>query len=152
MMPGTPTAVSSARRLAPARVTAGRGGAQAHRWPGSLARLRTELEERWRMTLERVVALSLAYYDAAEHPRPGSATADQSLPDGPASASQLARQAVSERQRLAEIEAALDRISAGHYGSCEECGRPIAPGVLVAHPEARFCAACGRQAAVPRAT
>lgn len=148
MMPGTPTAVSSARRPAPARVTARRGGAPAHRWPGSLARRRAELEDRWRMTLERVVALSLAYYDAAEHLHPGSAAVDQPLPNGPASASQLARQAVSERQRLAEIEAALDRIAAGHYGSCEECGRPIAPGLLVAHPEARFCAACRRQAAV----
>ena len=60
-------------------------------------------------------------------------------------ARQLARQAVAERQALAEIEAALDRMTAGHYGWCEQCRRPIAAALLAAQPQARYCSACGRQ-------
>jgi DnaK suppressor protein len=43
---------------------------------------------------------------------------------------------------LAEIEAALARVDAGEYGTCERCGRPIAPERLEARPTARACVAC----------
>jgi DnaK suppressor protein len=51
----------------------------------------------------------------------------------------LVRQA---RTRLAELDAALDRLDAGTYGSCERCGRPIPPARLDARPEARTCVGC----------
>ncbi len=112
-----------------------------HLGPGGLAERRALLEARWRDRLERVTALSLAYHDAA-----------QSVPAGLTGgrgasvrrARQLARQAVAERQALAEIEAALDRIAVGRYGRCEQCSRPIAAALLAAQPQVRFCAACGR--------
>lgn len=115
-----------------------------HLGPGGLAQRRAQLEARWRDKLERVTTLSVAYHDAA-----------QSVPTGLQRnrgtsfrrARQLARQAVAERQALAEIEAALDRIAAGRYGWCEQCARPIAAALLTAQPQARFCAACGRQPA-----
>ncbi len=46
------------------------------------------------------------------------------------------------RRTLAELEAASDRVAAGTYGTCESCGRPIAPARLEARPEARTCIAC----------
>lgn len=40
---------------------------------------------------------------------------------------------------LREIEAALARIEAGTYGSCERCRAPIGRARLEAVPHARFC-------------
>jgi RNA polymerase-binding transcription factor DksA len=45
----------------------------------------------------------------------------------------------SVESELTELEAALKRLDAGKYGSCEVCGRPIADGRLEAMPAARFC-------------
>lgn len=47
-----------------------------------------------------------------------------------------------ERQELAEIESALDRIKAGAYGMCENCGNSIREARLQAIPWARLCIRC----------
>jgi RNA polymerase-binding transcription factor DksA len=46
------------------------------------------------------------------------------------------------REALAEISDALERMDAGTYGLCEDCGSPIPGERLVALPAARFCVAC----------
>jgi DnaK suppressor protein len=116
--------------------------------PGGLAQWRSLLETRWRDRLERVTALSVAYHEAAQ-------SAPSGPPDsrGPSArrARQLAREAVTERQALAEIEAALDRIAAGRYGWCEQCRRPISAALLAAQPQARYCGACRHVSAQPTA-
>ena len=43
------------------------------------------------------------------------------------------------QQTLAEIDAALQRIEDGTYGTCEVCGKPIPPERLAAIPWARLC-------------
>ena len=43
-----------------------------------------------------------------------------------------------------EVEAALGRIDAGTYGTCERCGRPIAAQRLDALPYVRHCIKCAR--------
>ena len=43
---------------------------------------------------------------------------------------------------LSEVEQALRRIEQGTYGRCEQCGREIALGRLVAIPYARLCVEC----------
>jgi RNA polymerase-binding protein DksA len=48
------------------------------------------------------------------------------------------------RRRLADVEAAMVRRDAGHYGTCESCGRPIAAERLAARPAARTCIDCAR--------
>jgi RNA polymerase-binding transcription factor DksA len=109
--------------------------------PGPAQR-RALLEARWRESVERITALSIAYHDAA-----------QLAPSGlPAShgrhsrrARRLARQAAAERHALAEIEAALERITARRYGWCEQCSRLIGMARLAAQPQARYCAACDRE-------
>ncbi|NPC96561.1 TraR/DksA family transcriptional regulator [Nocardioides sp. zg-DK7169] len=45
-------------------------------------------------------------------------------------------------QRLAEIDAALERLAAGGYGVCTRCGRPIPPERLAVRPAASTCVSC----------
>ena len=52
------------------------------------------------------------------------------------------------RERLAEVDQALERLRQGTYGGCERCGRPIGGDRLAARPAARTCFACA--AARPR--
>lgn len=47
-----------------------------------------------------------------------------------------------EREKLADIEDALERIKDGSYGTCEECGEPIAEDRLRALPFTRVCVEC----------
>jgi DnaK suppressor protein len=48
----------------------------------------------------------------------------------------------SERVRLQEMDEALDRIEAGTYGICEECGEPIGLKRLEVRPVAKYCVPC----------
>jgi len=43
------------------------------------------------------------------------------------------------QDELAEIDAAFQRLERGTYGTCQACGRPIAPERLEALPATRFC-------------
>jgi RNA polymerase-binding protein DksA len=45
-------------------------------------------------------------------------------------------------ETLAEVEAALAKIDDGTYGTCEQCGKEIAPARLEAKPAARNCIDC----------
>ena len=49
------------------------------------------------------------------------------------------RLATELREALDEVDAALERFSAGSYGVCEACGKPIGAARLEAMPAARFC-------------
>ncbi|MBD3272428.1 MAG: hypothetical protein GF384_07835 [Elusimicrobia bacterium] len=48
----------------------------------------------------------------------------------------------NERIMLDNIEAALRKIDAGTFGSCESCKKPITKKRLKAIPFARFCIQC----------
>ncbi|MFD5448967.1 TraR/DksA family transcriptional regulator [Streptomyces sp. NPDC003470] len=50
--------------------------------------------------------------------------------------------AASARMVLADVEAALDRMAEGRFGSCHLCRRPIARERLMIVPQARYCARC----------
>ena len=56
--------------------------------------------------------------------------------------SQIGAIVTQVRRHLAELDAALGRVDAGTYGSCESCGLPIAPARLEALPAARRCIVC----------
>jgi DnaK suppressor protein len=56
--------------------------------------------------------------------------------------SQVATLALQHQQHVAEIDAALARLDAGSYGTCEGCGTPIPEERLGARPTARTCVRC----------
>ena len=84
--------------------------------------------------LDDVVAASLDSNADDEHDPEGSTIAFER--------SQV--QSLIERAhvRVREVDAALGRLEAGTYGSCEVCARPIAPARLRARPTARTCVGC----------
>jgi RNA polymerase-binding transcription factor len=51
-----------------------------------------------------------------------------------------------ERTQLRQVEEALERLEAGTYGACRNCGRPIAKERLEAIPWAPTCIECARTA------
>jgi RNA polymerase-binding transcription factor DksA len=115
----------------------------AHLAPETMPRWRALLESHWRVRLEHVTALSLAFHDG-EQARAGQAA--RARPGRP-----LLRQAVAERRVLAEIEAALSRLSAGRFGRCERCGGAISAPRLTRTPQARYCMSCETGAEDPAA-
>ena len=52
----------------------------------------------------------------------------------------------NEGRLLGEITAALERIDAGTFGRCEECGGPIRPRERLHElPYTRYCVACAQE-------
>ena len=47
-----------------------------------------------------------------------------------------------KRNSLAGIERALQKIDAGTYGICDNCGQPIYPARMEALPHAAYCMTC----------
>lgn len=54
---------------------------------------------------------------------------------------ELRREMARVESELTDVEAALERLENGTYGTCEVCGRPIEDSRLEAWPATRFCAA-----------
>jgi DnaK suppressor protein len=106
----------------------------------SAPRWRAILEARWRIRLQELTELSMAYHAAA---------ADD--PEDTRARRQLHR-AVAARQRLADTEDALGRVAAGVFGRCEQCGTLISDVLLAAAPESRYCARCADAATAPVTT
>jgi len=51
----------------------------------------------------------------------------------------------NEQGTLEQVHEALDRIHAGTFGRCQECGDPIAKPRLQALPYTRHCIQCARE-------
>lgn len=51
-------------------------------------------------------------------------------------------QGLRDAAEIQRIDAALQRLRDGGYGTCEDCGEEISPQRLRAEPEALRCAAC----------
>src|SRR5205823_5345261 len=47
-----------------------------------------------------------------------------------------------EQKHLGKIDYAIEKIDAGSYGICEECGEEISPARLEARPITLFCIDC----------
>jgi DnaK suppressor protein len=47
-----------------------------------------------------------------------------------------------DRQKIREIDAALDRLTVGTYGKCEKCGQNIGIARLRALPTTKLCIGC----------
>lgn len=109
-----------------------------------LAWLRAELEGR-RTELAHAVA------SLREEAEEALASVDRSdvFDEEPAADTDVERTlqlADAAAERLLEVEAALERLDSGTYGTCEVCRRPIAVERLEALPETRMCLDCRREA------
>ena len=93
-------------------------------------RLTAELEAHHRALLE-IRRLRADRSDDDEHDPEGQTIAYER--------SQLAALTAHGLTQLGEVEAALQRVAEGTYGTCEVCGRPIDPARLEARPTARTC-------------
>ncbi len=47
-----------------------------------------------------------------------------------------------QRQRIRDIDAAIDRLDAGEYGVCQRCEEEIEPRRLEVRPFSRYCVEC----------
>jgi RNA polymerase-binding transcription factor DksA len=105
---------------------------------GTRRKLETELE---RLTRLRA-ALSAELDEARSDPSVTIVDFDQHPGD---SGSDVLEQAVDVSvlsqldARITDVEAAIARLSNGHYGRCEVCGREIPTERLEARPDARLC-------------
>jgi RNA polymerase-binding transcription factor DksA len=108
---------------------------------------RAVLEDLWRLRLQEVTELSVAYHSAAASGPDGSGR----ISPGPRQqeARRLLRRTVAARRRLADAEEALGRLAAGTFGRCEQCGSAIGDGLLATAPETRYCPRCAAGPAQP---
>ncbi|TCJ00027.1 TraR/DksA C4-type zinc finger protein [Aeromicrobium sp. IC_218] len=106
--------------------------------------VRQRLDAELAAALGRLTALDddhAAIVSASE----GSNADDEHDPEGATIAferAQVEALADQARRRADEARAALARLDAGTYGTCERCGEPIPPERLAARPTASLCLRC----------
>jgi DnaK suppressor protein len=107
--------------------------------PRELDEVRSELRRRRRAILEatREAGAEHEALRTAErgHELEEESQAEQGLGD-------LERLGDAERLELRRIDAALERLDEGHYGTCAACGAPIERRRLEALPWAVRCTGC----------
>jgi DnaK suppressor protein len=95
-------------------------------------------------TLSRLATLTHDF-DRLVNASDGSNADDEHDPEGATIAyerSQLDALTQQARKHLAAIDAALARLAAGTYGTCDVCKQPIPAERLTARPTAQTCVAC----------
>jgi len=105
---------------------------------------RTRLERERQRTLYRLASLTDDFDEIVTASRNSNAD-DEHDPEGPTIAferSQLGALAEQAGRHLADIDAAVARLAADTYKTCERCSRPIPDERLHARPAARTCTAC----------
>ena len=108
-----------------------------------LAWLRRELEQRQAELRHAVLSLRAEAEEALTNIDRSDVLDDEPAPDTDVERTlQLADAAAG---RLVEVEAALERLDNGTYGTCEGCGELIAVERLEALPETRMCLDCRRE-------
>ena len=103
-----------------------------------------DLDRTRRETLAQIDALTREFDDVVAASRSSNAD-DEHDPEGATIAferQQVAALLDQARNRLADVDEALLRAAAGDYGTCADCGGPIAPERLAARPQARTCIRC----------
>ncbi|MGB8385002.1 MAG: TraR/DksA C4-type zinc finger protein [Dermatophilaceae bacterium] len=101
----------------------------AVRHRSNLRKIRAELQQRRRFRIEQLHRLSV---DATE----ASASADESR------LQVTSLLTVAAEWALSEIDAALQRLDEGSFGTCERCADPISWQRLEVLPMSRLCTPC----------
>ncbi len=113
--------------------------------PARLHALRQRLRDRARQ-LEAELEVAHERWREGIDAEPEDVTDLKDLAGGKVRAETEAGEAERDLAELHAVRAALDRIEAGRYGGCVDCGEPIAAARLDALPEAARCAACQQAA------
>jgi DnaK suppressor protein len=101
------------------------------------------LDERERAQ-ERAAALEREFAGLAEAAS-AAGTDDEHDPEGATLAFEREHAAAllaAAKAQIAAVDAALERLNAGRYGTCEVCGQPIGTERLAARPSATTCVRC----------
>ncbi len=102
------------------------------------------LEAERQLTLRRLAALTGDFDEVVAASRDSNAD-DEHDPEGATIAFERSQVAALVRQaqgRLAEVEAAVQRLQDGTYGICQSCGQSIAEARLEARPATGTCMSC----------
>jgi DnaK suppressor protein len=105
---------------------------------------RSVLEAERVTTRQRITALT-AEFDEIVAGAADSNGDDEHDPEGSTIAferAQIAGLLLEARGYLDELDRASERLDAGSYGLCEQCGSAISPARLAARPAARTCISC----------
>lgn len=106
--------------------------------------IRLRLEAERQQTLARLASLT-GDFDSVVAASLDTNADDEHDPEGATIAferSQIGALIGQVRHHLAEIDAAVARVDAGSYGTCENCGKPIGDARLEARPTASTCMGC----------
>jgi DnaK suppressor protein len=105
---------------------------------------------RYRTVLEAQLAAMLGIGDQAVHEMVGQSSEDIPDPNDRASVESdrnwLLRLRDRDRKLASKIVAALERLDAGTFGTCESCGREISAARLKARPVTTLCIDCKTEA------
>lgn len=99
--------------------------------PDDLAVLGDDLREQLLFRREQLRRIASEQRAGASRRRPSAARAEVRV-----------ALAASARMVLVDVEAALERLAEGRYGSCHLCRRPVGRERLMIVPQARYCARC----------
>ncbi|MFI8003330.1 TraR/DksA family transcriptional regulator [Streptomyces sp. NPDC086010] len=107
-------------------------------------RVRALLKAERADTLARIASLSREY-DGIVEANALVAVDDEHDPEGSSTAferSHIASLRAQARSSLDDLERAAQRLDAGDYGLCEDCGGPIPEERLLVRPAASTCVRC----------
>jgi DnaK suppressor protein len=111
-----------------------------------LRRLRTLLERQRAEIAEQLARLNTAMAGVRDA-RVDMDADDEHDPEGPTLVFEWSRIAGLQAESMKDLDAidrALQRMEAGGYGLCQNCGRPISTARLEARPAAELCIECAR--------
>ncbi|WP_404301955.1 TraR/DksA family transcriptional regulator [Alicycliphilus denitrificans] len=111
--------------------------------------LRAQLEQRKEQLLQELDAIQRDTLGVAEAAGRGDAEpAGSSRDQANSMAAGMVRDAEAARDHaeLVAVRAALERIAAGSYGECTDCGQSVGVPRLLAQPAAARCIACQSKA------
>ncbi len=111
-------------------------------------RARDLLETERRQASRRLADLTGDFDEVVEASRDSNAD-DEHDPEGATIAFERSQVSALVRQvqrHLAEVDAAIQRLEDGTYGTCARCGQPIADARLEVRPAASTCIRCASEA------
>jgi DnaK suppressor protein len=109
------------------------------------ARLEARMRERYRLLADEI------HEDFIQSSNPDDAARDEAVKDEAElsvadTLADMNLQRLDQRNReLRALESALERMSEGTYGECEECGDQIDPRRLEVQPISRMCIRCANR-------